>query len=68
LGQETDEERQARERFEAFRLRIAELRASEGLPPKPDRPQEDLSGLTVAEVLQRGRARLHANAGDNEHA
>ena len=59
LGPETEQDRQLRERIKAAHRRAAERRAREGLPPEePD--EEDLSGLTLTEILHRGRARARA--------
>ena len=53
---ETVHTRQLLAQLEAGRRRVAEWRAREGLPPEePDK--EDLSGLTIAEILHRGRER-----------
>ena len=70
LGPETEEDRRLRERLEKFRRRIAERRAREGLPPleTDEHQREDLRGLTIVQILQRGRARAHASARNNEHA
>jgi hypothetical protein len=66
LGPETEDDRRLRERLETARRRAAERRAREGLPPlETDDQREDLRGLTIVEILQRGRARAHAR---NEHA
>jgi len=57
LGPETEEQRQFRERLDGMRRRDAEYRLREGLPQREDEPVEDLTGLTIAEVLQRGRSK-----------
>jgi hypothetical protein len=69
LGPETEEDRRLRERLESARRRAAERRACEGLPPleTDKRQREDLTGLSIVEILQRGCTRAHARAG-NEHA
>ena len=51
---ETEESRLQRERIEEFVRRTDEWRASRGYPPEPD-DNEDLSSLTLAEVINRGR-------------
>jgi hypothetical protein len=39
------------------------------LPPlETDAHREDLTGLAIAEILRRGRARAHARAGENDRA
>ena len=63
LGPETEDQRRLRERLESARRRIAESRASKGLPPEAEHQQEDLKGLSIVEILQRGRAPAR-----NEHA
>ena len=62
LGPETEHGRQSREYLEMFRRCVAERRAREVPPLKPpeDR-QEGLFGLSLADVLRRGRARAHAS-------
>jgi hypothetical protein len=69
LGPETEHDRRLREQLEKFRRRAAERRAREGLPPveADERQREDLTGLSIVQILQRGRARAHASAGDNAH-
>jgi hypothetical protein len=69
LGPETEENRRLRERLETARRRTAERRVREGLPPleTDERLGEDLTGLSIVQILQRGRARAHANA-RNEYA
>jgi hypothetical protein len=59
---ETEESWRTRELVETIKRRRAARRAREGLPPEePDEARrEDLTGLTIAEVLRRGRARAHA--------
>ena len=48
-------------RIEDGRPRVAEWRPREGLPPQePDK--EDLSGLTIVEILHWGRERAHQAA------
>ena len=66
LGPETEEDRRLRERLESSRRRAAAVRVREGLPPLEahERQREDLTGLSVIEILHRGRARAHASAGD----
>jgi hypothetical protein len=67
---ETDYVRRARERVETLRRRIAarargEGQGSSGDKQTPDTVEtagEDLSGLTIAEVLRRGRSRASARA------
>jgi hypothetical protein len=58
---ETEHTRQLLAQLEAGRRRVAEWRAREGLPPEePDK--EDLSGLTIVEILHWGRERAHQAA------
>ena len=66
---ETEESRRTRELVETIKRRRAARRVREGLPPlEPDeRQREDLTGLSIVQILQRGRARAHASAGDNAH-
>jgi len=61
---ETEESRRTRELVETIRRRRAARRAREGLPPEePDEAQrEDLSGLSLREVVQRGCASACARA------
>ena len=54
---ETAESRRAREELEILRQRIAAGRVRAGLSPSKDEDEEDLSGLTVVEILNRGRQR-----------
>jgi hypothetical protein len=61
LGPETEDDRRLRERLQNARRRIAGWRASQGLSPD-ERQREDLSGLTIVEILHRGRARARACA------
>jgi hypothetical protein len=70
LGPETEHDRLLRERLEKFRQRVAERRAREGLPPleTDERQREDLRGLTIAEILRRGRFPARSSARNNEHA
>jgi hypothetical protein len=67
---ETEESRRTRELVETIKRRRAARRVREGLPPleSDEHQREDLRGLTIVEILQRGRARAHASARDNEHA
>ena len=61
LGPETEGERQLRARIEEGRQRVAELRARGELPPATSQHDlDDLSGLSILEILQRGRARVAA--------
>ena len=63
LGPETESERQLRARIEEGRRRVAELRARGELPPATSQHDlDDLSGLSILDILQRGRARAHACA------
>jgi hypothetical protein len=56
---ETEESRRTRELVETIRRRRAARRAREGLPAEePD--EDDLSGLTLTDILHRGRARARA--------
>jgi len=56
---ETEASRRDRELGEILRRRRAARLAREGLPPEePD--EEDLSGLTLVEILLHGRARARA--------
>jgi hypothetical protein len=70
LGPETEHDRQLRARLETLRRRVAERRVREGLPPleTDDHRREGLIGLSIAEILRRGRFRARTSAGDNEHA
>ena len=70
LGPETEQDRQLRELIKAAHRRAAERRAREGLPPleTDERQREDLTGLSIVQILQRGRARAPANAWDNDRA
>jgi hypothetical protein len=57
--------RHLRERIEAGRRRVAQSR--EGVGQAPDaigKEWEDLSGLTVTQILHRGRARARAHSQD----
>src|SRR5229473_23199 len=64
---ETEESRRTRDLVETIKRRRAARRVREGLPPEdPDeRRREDLTGLSIAEILRRGRARAHASAGND---
>jgi hypothetical protein len=66
---ETEGSRREREFEETIRRRIAEGRARLGLLPRTftDSERRERAGMSVEEILQRGRARAHAGAGD-EHA
>jgi hypothetical protein len=67
LGPETEYDRQVRERVETFLRRVAERRARGGLPPleADDRQREDLTGLTIAEIIRRGRFGPRASGGND---
>ena len=56
IGPETEFVRRLRERVAAALGRLAELAAQEGSHP-PSAASEDLPGLTVEEILRRGRVR-----------
>jgi hypothetical protein len=58
---ETASTRRLRERIEAGRRRVAQWREQKGISVR-DQDGENLSGLSVAEILQRGRARASARA------
>ena len=59
LGPETESERQLRAQIEEGRRRVAEARARGVLPPETsENDREDLSGLSIEEILHRGRARI----------
>jgi hypothetical protein len=64
LAPETEFDRQLRERIEAGRRRVAEARERGELsgPIYEDEEKEDLTGLSVMEILHRGRARAVARA------
>jgi hypothetical protein len=56
---ETAESRHARETLEALRRRRAARLAREGLPPEePDDEREDLSGLTLSQILRMRYSRM----------
>jgi hypothetical protein len=61
LQPETEFNRGLRERLKTLRRRTAERRVREGLPPE-DPDEEDLSGLTLTEILHRRCARARARA------
>jgi hypothetical protein len=67
LGPETEDVRRSRERLETFLRRVGERRAREGLPPleTDERQREDLTGLTIAEVIRRGRFEPRASVRDD---
>jgi hypothetical protein len=54
---ETEESRRARDLMETLRRRRAARLAREGRLESDTVEREDLSGLTLAEILQRGRQR-----------
>ena len=54
---ETEFDRQLRARLEAGQRRVAQWRQQEGISVR-DQDRENLSGLTVDEILHRGRARV----------
>jgi len=64
LGPETESERRLHARIEEGRRRVADARARGDLPPldTADNQREDVSGLTVTEILNRGRARVAQSA------
>ena len=53
IGPETEFDQRLRERIAAARRRLAEFASQEGSHP-PSVACEDLSGLTVEEILRRG--------------
>jgi hypothetical protein len=53
---ETEFTRRLRERIEAGRRRVAQWREQEGNPVS-DHHRENLAGLSVTEILRRGRAK-----------
>jgi hypothetical protein len=61
---ETDYTRRLRARIEEARRRLADARARGDVPPldTAENEREDLSGLTVIEILHRGRARAAARS------
>ena len=63
FGPETEDHRRLRERLVSARRRLAEWRAHERLPPEEERQHENLTGLSIVDILHRGRARAC-----NEHA
>jgi hypothetical protein len=67
MGSRICQDRHRRERLKTLRQRAAERRAREGLPPlETNEPKrEDVIGLSIGEVLQRGRARAFATPGTN---
>jgi hypothetical protein len=64
IGPEREFDRQLRERIAAARRRLAEFASREGSHP-PSAACEDLSGLTVEEILHRGRMRNGATIDDD---
>ena len=58
---ETASTRRLRERIEAGRRRVAQWREQKGISVR-DQDGENLSGLSVTEILHRGRARALARA------
>ena len=67
LGPETEEDRRLRERLESSRRRVAGVWVREGLPPveADEHQRDDSTGLSIVQILQRGRARAHASAGND---
>jgi hypothetical protein len=64
LAPETEFDRQLRGRIEAGQRRVADARQRGELsgPIYEDEEKEDLTGLSVTEILNRGRARAVARA------
>jgi len=59
LGPETESERHLRAQIEEGRRRVADARARGVLAPATsENDRDDLSGLSLEEILQRGRARV----------
>ena len=62
---ETAESRHARETLEALRRRRAARLAREGLPPEePDDERENLSGLTLSQILRMRYSRMQTKTQD----
>ena len=60
---ETPEARRAREALEKFHARLARQARAEGREYDPlEHQRKDLAGLSIIEVLQRGRQRAQAEA------
>ncbi|HLM98523.1 MAG TPA: hypothetical protein VK335_04540 [Bryobacteraceae bacterium] len=70
LAPETEFDRQLRAQIEAGRRRVAQARERGELssPIYDDEDQEDLTGLSVAEILDRGRARVARAKAEREEA
>ncbi|MEQ1949357.1 MAG: hypothetical protein ABL995_19345 [Bryobacteraceae bacterium] len=64
VGPDTEADIRLRVLLEEGRQRVADARAFDGLPPldTAENEQENLSGLTTIEILNRGRARVAAQA------
>jgi hypothetical protein len=62
---ETAESRRAREALEALRRRRASRLAREGLPEEPDKTErENLSGLTLSQVMRMRYSRMQTKTQD----
>jgi len=64
---ETEFTRRLRERIEAGRRRVAQWREQEGISVS-DQHRENLAGLSVTEILHRGRARVARAKAEREAA